>query len=118
MLPGTFVAFATAASAGKQVRDGSPGTAHHFLSEILSESANPEGVSADKCCIAWDEQANRLMVMIQSSGASSVDFKHLAEKDKNLFNASRSLEMENLLNLGAYRILSLEESLEFRRLFP
>ena len=81
-------------------------------------SGSTEGVPAEKCCIALDENTNRLWVMLQASDASSVEYRNLGHKDRTLFDKSRYTEVNNLLDLGAYRILSLGESLKFRAEFP
>ena len=52
--------------------------------------------------------------MLQAKDASSVDYKNLSPKDKKIFDASRLVEMNGLFDLGAYELLSLEESLKFR----
>ena len=56
--------------------------------------------------------------MLQASDASSVEYRNLGHKDRALFDKSRYTEVNNLLDLGAYRILSLGESLKFRAEFP
>jgi len=56
--------------------------------------------------------------MLQTNDASSVDYKNLTPATQKLFNASRGKEIGNLLELGAYRILSLEDSLKFREMYP
>ena len=56
--------------------------------------------------------------MLQTNDASSVDFKKLTGRDRKLFNESRYTEINNLLKLGAYRILSIEESIKFRQEHP
>jgi len=80
--------------------------------------SHSQGVLADQCWIAMDDESNTLWVMLQSSDASSVDYKMLSPGQKKLFNKSRNKEIANLLQLGAYRILSVEESIEFRRKYP
>ena len=82
------------------------------------QSGSTEGVPAEQCCIALDENTNRLWVMLQATDASSVDYRNLGTKDQALFNKSRGVEVNNLLDLGAYRIMSLDDSLRFRTEFP
>ena len=86
--------------------------------DSAQKSGSTEGVPAEKCCIALDENTNRLWVMLQASDASSVEYRNLGHKDRTLFDKSRYTEVNNLLDLGAYRILSLGESLKFRAEFP
>ena len=80
--------------------------------------AHDGGVTADKCCIALDENTNELWVMLQSTDASGVEYRNLTPKERKVFDQSRHTEMKNLFDLGAYRILSVEESLRFREMFP
>ena len=56
--------------------------------------------------------------MLQAKDASSVEYKSLSPKEKKIFDASRLVEMNGLFDLGAYELLSLEESLKFRAQFP
>ena len=56
--------------------------------------------------------------MLQTNDANSVDYRHLEPRDKKTFNQSRYTEIKNLLDLGAYRLLSVEESIKFRQMYP
>ena len=47
-----------------------------------------------------------------------VEFKHLQAEEKELFRQSRKKEVDSLVANGAVKILSIEESEEFRRQFP
>ena len=47
-----------------------------------------------------------------------VEFKHLQAAEKELFRQARKKEMDSLVANGAVKILSIEESEEFRRQFP
>ena len=76
------------------------------------------GVPADECCIALDEVSQQLLVGLSTADANSVDYNRLSAQDKPTFDAAREKEMDGLLELGAYRILSVEESLRFRREHP
>jgi len=76
------------------------------------------GVPAESCCIAWDTDEGAWWVMLQASDTGNVDYKLLSPKDKIKFQESRHTEVQNLFNLGAYRLMSLEESLRFRAKFP
>jgi len=76
------------------------------------------GVPAENCCIAWDTDEGAWWVMLQASDTGNVDYKSLSPKDKIKFQESRHTEVRNLFNLGAYRLMSLEESLRFRAKFP
>ena len=73
------------------------------------------GVLADECCIALDEVSQQLWVGLATVDANSVDYNKLPAKDRLVFDTARKKEMDGLLNLGAYRILSVEESLRFRK---
>ena len=56
--------------------------------------------------------------MLQATDASSVEYRNLGHKDRTLFDTSRYTEVNNLLDLAAYQILSLGESLKCRAEFP
>ena len=45
-------------------------------------------------------------------------YAKISPKDQKIFDAARKKEVQGLLDLGAYRILSLEESLKFRERHP
>ena len=47
-----------------------------------------------------------------------VEFRHLPEKYKNIFRKSRAKEVASLLNSGAIKILSVEESRKFAKEHP
>ena len=97
---------------------------HTEWSNIYFQNQNPEPektkyfATADECCIALDENSNRLWVMLAAADSSSVDYRNLSANDKKLFSGSRKKELTNLFDLKAYRILSLEDSLKFREEFP
>eukprot|EP00973_Karenia_brevis_P078876 10946849-Karenia_brevis.AAC.1 len=59
-----------------------------------------------------------LRVMLQASDASSVEYLHLSPADKKIFHAARNKEIQGLIDLGAYRLMSLKESLAFRQNHP
>eukprot|EP00973_Karenia_brevis_P041510 5743426-Karenia_brevis.AAC.1 len=54
----------------------------------------------------------------RAKDASSVDYRNLSRVDQKTFNGARNKEMNSLLDLGAYRLMSLAESLAFRRDHP
>ena len=94
-----------------------------YADAILGKDYFPEWssaeVSSDSCCIALDDKSGKLWVMLQKSDSGGgCEYRNLTPVDKKKFDAARNKEIMNLLDLGAYRILSLEESLEFRRKFP
>ena len=66
---------------------------------------------ADEGCIAFDDSTGRLWVMKQVSDTSLVEYRNLIPTEKKVFDKSRGKEIRSLLDLGAYRIMSLEESL-------
>ena len=68
--------------------------------------------------VAFELLQPQLWVMLQAKDASNVEYRHLSPKDQRKFNDARHKEIKGLLDLGAYRILSLEESEAFRRNFP
>eukprot|EP00973_Karenia_brevis_P035268 4864494-Karenia_brevis.AAC.1 len=53
--------------------------------------------------------------MLQAKDASSVEYRNLSRGDQKTFDGARSKEMNDLLDLGAYRLMSLAESSTFRR---
>ncbi len=58
------------------------------------------------------------MGYVETGDSGTVDYKVLSHKDRLLFNDSRGTEINQMLDLNAYHILSLEESLKFREHFP
>ena len=82
------------------------------------QAGPPDGLPADQCCIAWDETVNKLWVWQATSDANSVEYRNLGQADKKTFDKARNKEVQGLLDLNAYRILSLEESLAFRDQHP
>ena len=105
VLPNTFSSYEQAIGAKTAAGSGTP-------------SPVVKSVTADHCWIALDEGSNKLWVMLQGADASSVEYRHLKPSDRKVFDASRNKEIVNLLDLGAYRILSLEDSLKFRAMYP
>ena len=81
---------------------------------------DPAAISApsDQCWIALEETTNQLWVGLQTNDANSVVYAKISPKDQKIFDAARKKEVQGLLDLGAYRILSLEESLKFRERHP
>ena len=55
---------------------------------------------------------------MQTNDANGVEYRHLPLLHQKKFDAARWKEVNGLLDLKAYRILSLEESLQFQRDFP
>jgi hypothetical protein len=93
------------------------------LNFLQSSSAVEEkqslGVPADKCGIALDDESGKLLVcMLQTNDPNAVEYHRLGFKDQKTFYDARALEIKNLLDLGAYRLMSLEESLKFREDHP
>ena len=86
VLPGTYVGF-TEACENK--------------TELQTELTDSEGVTAEQCCIAWDDDSNRLWVMLNVSDSGSVEYRNLDKKDRLLFDNARGTEIRNLLELGA-----------------
>jgi hypothetical protein len=94
-------------------------SANFLQSDPNVSSSACEGCTAGQCCIALDENTAKLWVMLQTDKfAGNVEYRHLSYKKKQLFNGSRGKEVTNLLKLGAYRILSLEELLRLREQYP
>ena len=77
----------------------------------------PGNPSAD-CCVAFSETEHSFKVMLQANAANNLDVRGLAPKDRAKFNEARRTEIQNLLDLKAYRLLSLSDSLEFRENYP
>ena len=73
------------------------------------------GNAGDACCIAWSDQALRFKVMLQATPANNLDVRSLAPKERAKFDDARHTEIQNLLDLKAYRLMSLAESIEFRK---
>ena len=69
----------------------------------------------DNLCLACHEASGQIWVHAQASEASNVEYRNLSPKDQKIFDAARYKEVKTLLDIGAYRILSLQESLDFRR---
>jgi len=86
-----------------------------YDNEVITKNLPEEPVENSDCCIALDDESNTLWVMLASTDASGVEYRNLSPQDRKVFDASRKLELTNLFDLGAYRILSLEESRRFRR---
>ena len=83
-----------------------------------SSDSNGCGVTIDQCCVALDDDSGELWVMLQAADDSSVEFRNLSPGDQKLFRESRLKEITNLLDLGAYRVMSVQESEAFRRDHP
>ena len=81
---------------------------------IPEDSVRP----ANECWIEWQDDKKQLWVGVQATDASSVNYRDLSPSDRVKFDTSRATELRNLFGLKAYRIMSLEESLAFRRDFP
>eukprot|EP00973_Karenia_brevis_P050031 6945150-Karenia_brevis.AAC.1 len=56
--------------------------------------------------------------MLQAKDASSVEYRILSRVDQKIFDGACNKETQGLLELGAYRLMSLAESLDFRRDHP
>ena len=82
---------------------------HYLFEQDVIVNTHP----AEECCIALNEDNNKLWIMLQAKDASTLEYRHLSAKDKILFDASRGTELKALFDLQAYRILSLEDSLSF-----
>ena len=54
------------------------------------------GFQLNRCCIALNENTNRLWVMLQAADARSVEYRNLGTKDQALFDKSRSIKVNNL----------------------
>eukprot|EP00973_Karenia_brevis_P007472 1010907-Karenia_brevis.AAC.1 len=61
---------------------------------------------------------NSLRVMLQAKDASSVEYRNLSRADQKVFDGVRNKDMKGLPDLGAYRLMSLQESMAFRRDHP
>eukprot|EP00973_Karenia_brevis_P067317 9362015-Karenia_brevis.AAC.1 len=56
--------------------------------------------------------------MLQAKDAWSVEYRHLSPSDQRIVNGARNKEAQGPFDLGAYRLLSLQESVAFRRDHP
>eukprot|EP00973_Karenia_brevis_P008321 1126068-Karenia_brevis.AAC.1 len=56
--------------------------------------------------------------MLQAKESSSLEYRNLSRGDQKTFDGARNKEMNGLLDRGAYRLMSLAESLAFRRDHP
>eukprot|EP00973_Karenia_brevis_P017630 2419626-Karenia_brevis.AAC.1 len=56
--------------------------------------------------------------MLQAKDASNVEYRNLSQVDQKTFDDACNNEMKGLLDMGAYRLMSLVESLAFRRDHP
>eukprot|EP00973_Karenia_brevis_P023110 3182726-Karenia_brevis.AAC.1 len=56
--------------------------------------------------------------MLQAKDASGMEYRNLSRVDHKRFDGARNKEMQGLLDLGAYRLMSLAESLAFRHDHP
>ena len=61
---------------------------------------------------------NCMYVTKAKTSFGQVEFKDLHEKEKEIFRAARKKEIDSLISNGAVKVLSVEESLEFSRMFP
>ena len=94
--------------------------------ELRSRGKSPSGSAteipreapADQCCISLNDSMKQLWIGLANNDLNSVEYSRLSPKDKCTFDAARKKEIDGLLDLKAYRILSLEESLAFRREHP
>ena len=115
ILPNTYLTYAAALQAGSRSLSG--------LTQAVSPNdcdiPQPVEGTADQCCLAWDESTNQIWVMSASANpAGSVEYRNLNHKEQKCSDDTRSLEVNNLLDLDAYELLSLEESIAFRNEFP
>ena len=53
-----------------------------------------------------------------AKGTGTIEFWKLSKTEQQAFHDARYKEVKALLDLGAMKILSLEESLEFRKKYP
>jgi hypothetical protein len=90
-----------------------------FISEeecLWTAGSETTAASID-CCLAIDDDTKRLKVFL-ATDASGVTYRNLDDKDRVVFNSARKLELDNLFELGAYKLLTLEESRQFAREHP
>eukprot|EP00973_Karenia_brevis_P053611 7449582-Karenia_brevis.AAC.1 len=52
--------------------------------------------------------------MLQAKDASSVEYRNLSRADQKTSDDARNNQMQGLLDLGAYKLMSLQESLAVR----
>ena len=56
--------------------------------------------------------------MLAKAADGTIQYKSLSPNEQKQFDAARAKEMEALFELGAYRIMSVPESRDFRRKHP
>ena len=56
--------------------------------------------------------------MCLATDASGVTYRNLQDKGRVVFDAARKLELDNLFELGAYKLLTREESRQFAQARP
>ena len=87
----------------------------HVASDVAGDS---KPVTIDQGMAAWDDESNKFWIVKKAAADGTIDYWKLPSKDKPEFDRARHKEIQSLLDLGALRLLSLKESLEFREKFP
>ena len=68
--------------------------------------------------VAWCDESQKLWLVSKKGADGTIEYWRLPTSEKKSFDAARWKEIDTLLNMGAYRLLSLEESLKFREKIP
>ena len=87
----------------------------HVAAEIGSDV---KPFTIDQGVVAWDDDTNTFWIVAKAAADGTIDYWKLPVKDKQVFDKARHKEIQSLLDLGALRLLTLEESLKFREQFP
>ena len=78
----------------------------------------PDLFETSEGCIVYCEQERTHWVVAKTKADGTVDYWKLSDSDKKKFDVKRYAEIEKLLEMNAYRLLSVRDSMEFRKRFP
>ena len=67
---------------------------------------------------AWYQPTEGRCYLARKPDASGVSFNHLPPGERAVFQGSRDTEVQALIDLGAFRVMTEKESAEFRRQRP
>ncbi|CAE6964999.1 GIP [Symbiodinium sp. CCMP2592] len=84
----------------------------------LPVPSSPKTFQSDEAHAVYHHQEKRMFLAKKVDPPGHVDFRRLHEKLKKVFRKSRAKEIKSLLDSGAIKILTLEESAQFERDHP
>ena len=87
---------------------------HSVLTEHIVSGRAQQGYLSEEACVACDEDTNESHVNLLVKDSSTVINDKLSYKDQRVVDGAHRKEVQDLLDLKAYRIMSLEESRGFR----